>query len=215
MKTRIFNLIIIDESGSMFHIKEQAISGLNETIQTIRKAQSNYPDQEHFVSLVSFNTNAIKTIHNCIPANEIQEIDADKYLPNCGTPLYDAMGFAINDIRKNVADVDNVLVTVITDGYENASREYDGKTIKALVEELKTKGWIFTYIGANQDAINFAKSISINNALNFEASCDGTHAMFMKDSHSRANFFSILNKRKNAPNEENSNYDANKDFFLK
>ena len=76
MKNRIFNLIIIDESGSMFSIKQQAISGLNETIQTIRKAQADHPDQEHFVSLVSFNTESIKTIHNCIPASEIKEIDA-------------------------------------------------------------------------------------------------------------------------------------------
>ena len=115
MKNRIFNLIIIDESGSMFSIKQQAISGLNETIQTIRKAQADHPDQEHFVSLVSFNTENIKTIHKCIPASDIKEIDADKYLPNSGTPLYDAMGFAINDLRKNVAEVDTVLVTVITD----------------------------------------------------------------------------------------------------
>ena len=99
MKNRIFNLIIIDESGSMFSIKQQAISGLNETIQTIRKAQADHPDQEHFVSLVSFNTENIKTIHKCIPASDIKEIDADKYLPNSGTPLYDAMGFAINDLR--------------------------------------------------------------------------------------------------------------------
>lgn len=208
MKNRIFNLIIIDESGSMFSIKQQAISGLNETIQTIRKAQADHPDQEHFVSLVSFNTENIKTIHKCIPASDIKEIDADKYLPNYGTPLYDAMGFAINDLRKNVAEVDTVLVTVITDGYENASREYSGKAIKALVEELKTKGWIFTYIGANQDAEKFAHGMAINNALNFEASDEGTKAMWEKDAKSRTKLFDYLACACHYPK-----YNADKDFF--
>lgn len=208
MKNRIFNLIIIDESGSMFSIKQQAISGLNETIQTIRKAQADHPDQEHFVSLVSFNTENIKTIHKCIPASDIKEIDADKYLPNSSTPLYDAMGFAINDLRKNVAEVDTVLVTVITDGYENASREYSGKAIKALVEESKTNGWIFTYIGANQDAEKFAHGIAINNALNFEASDEGTKAMWEKDAKSRTKLFDYLACDCHYPK-----YNADKDFF--
>lgn len=208
MKTRIFNLIIIDESGSMESIKNQAISGLNETIQTIRKAQTDFPEQEHFVSLVSFNSGGIKTIHDCIPANEISEIEAEKYNPNYGTPLFDAMGFSIKDLQQHVAPDNKVLITIITDGYENASREYNGATIKALVEELKSKGWIFTYIGANQDAIAFAKGISINNALNFEASCEGTKAMFAKDCSSRMKFFENLK-------HPNANYNSEKDFFSK
>ncbi|MBE6310268.1 MAG: VWA domain-containing protein [Bacteroidales bacterium] len=211
MKTRIFNLIIIDESGSMEYIKHQAISGLNETIQTIRKAQTDFPDQEHFVSLVSFNSECIKTIHDCIPASSINEIDAEKYCPNYGTPLFDAMGFSINKLRQHVAPDNKVLVTIITDGYENTSREYDNKAIKALVENLKTNGWVFTYIGANQDAINFAKGISINNALNFEASDEGTKAMFMKESKSRMKFFDYLSKPQTSAKEQN--YHVDKDFF--
>lgn len=52
MKTKVFNLIILDESGSMSCIKSQALNGLNETLQTIRKAQKKYPDQEQLVSIV-------------------------------------------------------------------------------------------------------------------------------------------------------------------
>ncbi len=218
MKTRIFNLLIIDESGSMQSIAQQAISGLNETIQTIRKAQEDHPDQEHFVSLVSFNSEKVKTIHDCIPASELKEVDADKYWPSYGTPLFDAMGNAINHLRRHVAEVDNVLVTIITDGYENASREYSGSAIKALVEEMKAKGWIFTYIGANQDAKNFAKKMSINNALNFEATKEGTTSMWEKESRSRSRLFDFISWKTGAYKSkefEDTEYNADSDFFTK
>ena len=66
MKTRIFNLIIIDESGSMQSIKTAAIDSVNETIQTIRSAQKKHDDQEHYVSLVTFNDD-VKTVYECVP----------------------------------------------------------------------------------------------------------------------------------------------------
>ena len=62
MKTRIFNLIILDESGSMYSIKNLAVTGVNETVQTIKSAQEQYEDQEHLVSLVTFNSKSVKTI---------------------------------------------------------------------------------------------------------------------------------------------------------
>lgn len=84
-------------------------------------------------------------------------------------PLYDAMGNAINTLRKSVADDDAGLVTIIPDGYENASSEYNGPAIKKLVETMKSKGWIFTYIGANQNVEAVAATISITNTLSFSA----------------------------------------------
>ena len=91
------------------------------------------------------------------------------------------MGNALNGLRKKVADDDAVLVTVITDGYENASCEYDGKAIKGLVESLKKKGWVFTYIGANQDVEAVAAAMSITNTLSFSADAQGTSAMFARE----------------------------------
>ena len=170
MKTRIFNLIIIDESGSMQSIKSAAIDSV------IRSAQKKNEEQEHFVSLVTFNSD-VKTIYECVAVDDVKELTEETYQPGCCTALYDAMGISLSALRKKVAEEDKVLVTVVTDGYENASREYNGKAIKALVDELKAKGWVFAYIGANQDVEAVAATISITNTLSFNATTAGVHGM--------------------------------------
>lgn len=203
MKQRIFNLIILDESGSMSSIEKQAITGVNETVQTIREAQKKHEEQEHYITLVSFNSNAVKTIYDKVDAGKVEELTEKQYLPSCCTPLYDAMGNALTSLKKSVAQDDKVLVTVITDGYENASSEYTGPAIKSLVESLKAKGWVFTYIGANQDVEAVAATISITNTLNFAATDLGTSAMFMIEKKSRSRWFDRLSK--GASDEELAN----------
>ena len=195
MKQRVFNLIILDESGSMSSIEKQAIDGVNETVQTIRAAQKKHPEQEHLVSLVSFNSDAIKTIYDRVEAERVEELTTKQYIPSCCTPLYDAMGNAINALRKSVADEDAVLVTIITDGYENASSEYDGPVIKQLVEAMKSKGWLFTYIGANQNVERAASRISITNTLYFAANAPGTSAMFARERKARSRWTDRLANR--------------------
>ena len=69
-ETKIYNLIIIDESGSMSCIRQQAMDSVNETIQTIRAAQERNENQEHFVTLVTFNDTAT-IVNDCAPINEI------------------------------------------------------------------------------------------------------------------------------------------------
>ena len=123
----------------------------------------------------------------------------EDYTPCCCTPLYDAMGFTITAMRNHVKDMDDVtvVVTIITDGMENASKEYDGGSIKSLVEKLRTEGWTFTYMGANQDSVEVASSMSIRNARNFDYSSEGTRASMRKDTTTRMNFFSRLSQMKN------------------
>ena len=195
MKQRVFNLIILDESGSMCSIEKQAIDGVNETVQTVRAAQKRYEDQEHYLTLVSFNSDAVKTIYDCVKAERVEELTAAQYQPNCATPLYDAMGNALNQLRKNVADNDAVLVTIITDGYENDSREYNSVTLNALVEGLKAKGWLFTYIGANQNVEEVAATISITNTLSFSADEAGTEAMFARERKARNRWVRRLSEK--------------------
>lgn len=208
MKTRIFNLIIIDESGSMQSIKKAAIDSVNETIQTIRSAQKKHDGQEHFVTLVTFNDD-VKTIYECVPVDEVKELTAETYRPDCCTALYDAMGISLNALRKKVADDDKVLVTVVTDGEENASKEYSGKAIKALVDELKAKGWVFAYIGANQDVEAVASKISITNVLDFEATLEGTALMGATVGNARSRLFDRIADL----GSSFSSAAANEDFF--
>ena len=208
MKKRIFNLIIIDESGSMQSIKKEAIDSVNETIQTIRSAQRKHEEQEHLVTLVTFNDD-VKSVYECVPVNEVKELTAENYCPDCCTALYDAMGMSLNVLRKSVAEVDTVLVTIVTDGYENASREYDGKAIKALVDELKAKGWVFAYIGANHDVESAAINISITNVMSFEASDSGVRSLNRKLACARSRFFDRI------ADGNFSSAEANEDFFDK
>lgn len=194
-KTKVFNVIILDKSGSMECIRQAAIDGFNETLNGIKKAQERFADtQEHYVSLVAFCACEMKQIFDKVPVTEAKPLTADDYQPCCCTPLYDAMGFTLNGMRKHVKAIDDavVVVTIITDGLENASKEYNGKSIKELVEQLKGEGWTFTYMGANQDALEVAERMSIRNSRNFDYSNEGTRASMAKDSSTRMNFFSRL-----------------------
>ena len=138
----------------MNFIAEAAISGFNETVVGIREAQKKFKEtQEHFVSLLVFCSCERRLIYDKVPVNEIGVLTAKDYRPCCSTPLYDAMGFSLNELLKDIKDKEDAttVVTVITDGMENSSREYSAQAIKALVESLKeNEGWTFSYIGTNQ-----------------------------------------------------------------
>ena len=179
----IINLMILDASGSMESIYNQALSGVNETIQTIRIGQKEHPEFEQSLTLASFNSgkNYLNVKYSATPIDEVKEIIKEDYIA-CGcTALYDAMGEMISELKRKVTPEDRVLVTVITDGYENASIHWNGPQIKSLVEELRHEGWTFTYIGANQDVEAVAGSMGIRNTLSFDTTDEGTKEMFQKD----------------------------------
>ena len=194
-KTQVFNVIILDKSGSMESIRQAAVDGFNETLAGIKKAQEKYAEsQEHFVSLLTFCDCEKKYVFDKVPVAEARKLTLDDYEPCCCTPLYDAMGFTLTTMRNHVKKVNDavVVVTIITDGYENASKEYTGAAVKKLVEELKGEGWTFTYMGANQDSVEVAFNLSIRNSRNFEATSSGTARVMGKDTSTRMNFFGKL-----------------------
>ena len=204
-KHQVHNLIILDESGSMNSVKKATIQGFNETVQTIKGIEKKYPEQEHFISLITFNGIAQKLLHFIDPANKLNEIDEKRYNPDASTPLFDAMGFGINKLKQvleNRKDY-NVLVTILTDGEENASREYSGKAIKELIEDLKLKNWTFTYIGTDHDVEGFAKAISIENTLFYKKSDAGMRDMFDKERKAREKYSQKIRAKE----------DTSKDYF--
>ena len=168
----IYNVIILDESGSMSSIYKETLQSMNEVLSGIRKNQEEFPDQRQFVSFVTFEGHGpegIKVRRDRVPIGNIQDLTEKDYRPGGCTPLYDAMGKTLNELEGLINADDKVMATIITDGYENASTEYSGRTVKTLVERLRQKGWVFAYVGANQDAVEVAKNLNISNALNYEA----------------------------------------------
>lgn len=194
-RTKVFNVIILDKSGSMESIRQAAIDGFNETLAGIKKAQDKFgKTQEHFVSLLTFCDCEKKYVFDKVPVGDARKLTMADYEPCCCTPLYDAMGFTLTSMRNHVRKIDDavVVVTIITDGLENASKEFTGSAVKQLVKELKGEGWTFTYMGANQDSVEVAMSLSIRNSRNFAATAAGTRATMAKDTSTRMNFFSRL-----------------------
>ena len=189
-KHQVHNLIILDESGSMSSIKSQIISGFNELVQSVKGIESQFSEQEHLVSMVSFNDLNNNILHFVDPVKKLDAINDSTYNPASMTPLYDAMGFSISKLRQHLEGKANysVLVTILTDGEENASKEYTGAAIKHLVDELKKQNWTFTYIGADHDVEKMAKSMNIHNTMSFNKNDKGIKRMFARETSSRARF---------------------------
>ena len=186
---RVFNLIIVDESGSMSIIRKQAFTGMNETLQTVRQMQKKYPDQVQFVTLLTFDSGHTTWHYDDAAALKTKDLNWKAYNPGGGTPLYDAIGKGISKVNAQIEDGDHVLVTIITDGEENSSEEWTLKMIRTMIEKLKKQNWTFTLIGTdNFDVETMAHSFAIDEHLEFQQDEAGTKAMFARERRSRERY---------------------------
>ena len=171
-KAHIYNLIIVDESGSMSHLREVTLSGINETIGTIRNAQKEFAQtQVHTLTLVTFDSDSnrpdVRTMIGNQPIANVKEFK--DYMPNGCTPLYDAMGRSLTKLHALIkGDVDaSAVVTVLTDGMENSSREWNAQNLRKLIEQLKQEGWTFSYMGSAHNVKEVTDLLSIENVVEF------------------------------------------------
>jgi len=204
MKSTIFNLIILDESGSMGPITQQTISGCNETINTIKAAQEKYTDtQEHFVSIYAFQSGGSSPSRYLIknaPAAQAEHITEKDYQPCGWTPLLDAVGSTLTDLKAKVAKCEDAIgsVTIITDGEENSSTDYSAEQVVKMIDALKEQGWNFNFIGSGIDVNRISARMHIDNSMCFDMSVEGSSAMYAKERRSRDRWFNkmdILNKQ--------------------
>ncbi len=190
---RVFNLIVVDESGSMCVIEKQALAGLNETIQTVKKVQDAHPDMEQHITIMTFDSGHKRYIYDNVLAKDATMLSEKDYNPGGATPLYDAVGIAISRLNAITTDDDHVLMTIITDGEENCSTEYSLNMIKTLIEKLKKHNWTFSFIGTdNLDVESMAKEMNIDNHLTFTEDAEGTAEMFATERVCRMSFMHNL-----------------------
>ena len=150
-------MLIVDRSGSMSSIRDDMVGGLTTLVEEQRKQPGLLT-----ISMVSFD-NQIELQHQMATPDAVT-IELE---PRGGTALYDAMGFGLNTLQADIdalpdhAKPETVQVVVVTDGHENASAEYTGKTVKRLVEEKTKDNWDIVFLGANQDAVMKAAELGI------------------------------------------------------
>ena len=210
---RIYNLIILDESGSMTSIREEALNGTNMTIDAIRRAQTENPEDNQMLCFVTFDTrtgqDSVRIIVDCEKIQDTKNIAESQYQPYGMTPLLDAIGMSVTSLEKLVKDGDNVLVTVITDGMENSSVKYNPGQIKELTESLSNKNWVFNYIGANQDSERNASNLGFNGSMDFEASGRGAFMLWGKLQSSSNEYYKKVRRERMSGIKE----DYTTDFF--
>ena len=187
-KTKVYNVIIMDRSGSMWEIQKPAIMGYNEVLGGVKAAATKFAEtQEQFMTLVLFDSSSIDEVYwNANPA-DAAILSEETYVPGACTPLYDAVGRTLTKLEKELKGDDNhsVVVTIITDGYENDSHEYNLTGVKSLIEHLKKEGWSFAYMGTDHDVEGVTVSLSITNVVKFEKTEAETLKSFKKERHAR------------------------------
>ena len=185
----VHHLIVLDESGSMYSVTAQTISGCNETLATIRQMQrDNKESQRHFVSIYAFDTDLTHSryIIENKAIDSVKNITKKDYHPGGNTPLYDAVGLTLTNLGTKLEQCRSMgYVTIITDGCENSSTEYSLESVKHLIENLKKRDVIFSFIGANIDAAEYGKSFGIDNTLQFSVDDAGTEKMWQEERQSK------------------------------
>ena len=177
-KNNIVDVVfILDRSGSMGGLESDTIGGFNSMLEKQRKIEG-----KAFITTVLFD-DQYELLHDRVNIAKVNNITEKEYFVRGSTALLDAIGKtiakekAIQDTLGKNEKADKVLFVIITDGLENASKEYNSSTVKKLIETQKEKyGWEFLFLGANIDAIETASAIGISaeRAVNYNSDSVGT-----------------------------------------
>ena len=170
-------VFILDRSGSMAGLEKDTIGGFNAMLEKQRQGEGTA-----LISTVLFcNDSAV--IHDRVDARDVPPLTQKEYFVYGCTALLDAVGGAIHhigNVHKYAREEDRperTLLVITTDGMENASRHYDLRRVRAMIERQKARyGWEFLFLGANIDAVDTAARLGIDadRAANFHCDARGT-----------------------------------------
>lgn len=166
---------VLDRSGSMSNCRETAVQGFNAQLETIKRLQVAFTDQKFEVSLTVFD-HEVAHVLTQINVNNFEPLSYSQFEPDGSTALLDAIGTSINQIRITnesaiLNDEMSVVMVILTDGMENASREFTFHQIAATIAQLEaTDKWTFTFLGADIDAMHTSKMLNIRpeNVMSFK-----------------------------------------------
>jgi uncharacterized protein YegL len=180
-------IVVLDKSGSMEILKKDTIGGFNSFLNTQKTEEG-----EAKITLILFDT-SYNIVYQSVNIKNAAELTEKTYIPCGGTSLYDALGVAMKTTRKGISELpeedkpEKVIFVVITDGEENSScirnkeglRKYTKESIFEKINKYqKDDGYIFIYLGANQDAMQVGNSMGFtsNNTVTYTGNSRGISA---------------------------------------
>jgi hypothetical protein len=152
--------VLLDRSGSMSTTRAGTVSGYNEYINGLRADNAS----EYEITLIQFDACGhdlgpeLTISYENMPLAAVPELTLADYQPRGNTPLYDAIGECVRRVEANGRAI---TVVVITDGMENASKEFTRESVKSLITGKQTKGWTFVFIGAEIDSYAVGGSVGM------------------------------------------------------
>jgi len=183
-------LCVLDKSGSMGSIINDAISGFNLFLDEQKKVKG-----KANISTMLFDTEFI--ISKLKSIRDVKNFTKKTYVPRGGTALYDAIGKTIDGELDRLSTLSKVerpyktLIVILTDGDENSSREYHQDLIKRMINEMREEfKWEFIFLAANQDAILTADGLGISrgNSMNFDATSEGINFAYTSISEATTHY---------------------------
>ena len=189
---------ILDRSGSMSAIQDDTIGGFNEFLTRQKKVEG-----EARLTLVLFD-DQYEVVHSGVDLKAVAPLTKDTFVPRGSTALLDAIGRTLSTLADRIARAsppkrpDRVIIAILTDGEENASREYGRQSIFDMIAKLREKrGWEFVFLAANQDAMAAAASLSIDSrsTMGFRSDGEGTRKAF----RGMSNMFTSRRRNRSKP----------------
>ena len=170
-------VFILDRSGSMAGLESDTIGGFNAMVEKQKKEEG-----EAILSAVLFS-NSSKVLYDRADIRRIEPMTERQYFVGGCTALLDAIGGAVHhiaNVHKYAREEDRphkTVFVIITDGLENASRNYTYDEVRRMIEQQRERcGWEFLFLGANMDAISAARRFGIreDRAVRYECDARGT-----------------------------------------
>ena len=146
--------VLLDRSGSMASMADDVIGGFNHLL-----AEQQADGNDARMTLVQFDGgDPQEVIADAVPIAEMTPLDAATFVPRGNTPLLDATGILLGRAAARVTQraagglpAEELVVVSITDGHENASREFTLTAVRQLIDAHTAAGWTFVFLGAALD----------------------------------------------------------------
>jgi Mg-chelatase subunit ChlD len=192
-RTPVHISVVLDRSGSMASISDDVVGGFNTFLDEQRKQ-----DGGGRVTLVQFDgQDPFEVLIDGEDLNTVGDLDPARYIPRGNTPLYDAVGRMIAKIDAEIVEradagkpIEDQVIVIVTDGYENASREFSGKMLSELIEVRRGRTWAFVFLGADETTFEEGEAIGVSsaNTAQWDPTGEGTAAMFSNVSQATSSY---------------------------